>query len=42
MFKLVPERPEFTRYVAHLNERPALKRATAKDAEFQARPEQGG
>ena len=41
MFKLVPERPEFTRYVARLNERPALKRATAKDAELQAQQEQG-
>jgi glutathione S-transferase len=32
MFKLVPERPEFTAYAARLEERPALKRATAKDA----------
>ena len=32
MFKLIPERPEFTAYVARLNERPALKRAQDKDA----------
>lgn len=32
MFKLIPERPEFTAYVARLNERPALKRAQEKDA----------
>lgn len=31
MFKLIPERPEFTAYVARIAERPALKRATAKD-----------
>src|ERR1043165_1874958 len=31
MFKLLPERPEFTAYIARLNERPALKRATEKD-----------
>src|SRR5947207_8030425 len=31
MFKMVPERPEFTGYVARLAERPALKRATEKD-----------
>ena len=35
MFKLVPERPEFTAYVAGLADRPALKRATAKDGELQ-------
>ena len=35
MFKLVPERPEFTAYVAGLADRPALKRATAKDVELQ-------
>jgi glutathione S-transferase len=35
MFKLVPERPEFTAYVARLADRPALRRATAKDAELQ-------
>ena len=31
MFKLIPERPEFTAYVARLAGRPALKQATAKD-----------
>jgi hypothetical protein len=35
MFKLIPERAEFAAYVAQLNERPALKRATEKDAELQ-------
>lgn len=42
MFKLVPERPEFTAYVARLSERPALKRATEKDAKLQAEQERGG
>lgn len=32
MFKLIPERPEFTAYVGRLNERPALKRAQERDA----------
>jgi glutathione S-transferase len=32
MFKLIPERPEFTGYVGRLNERPAAKRAQEKDA----------
>jgi glutathione S-transferase len=36
MFKLIPERPEFTAYLARLNERPALKRAMEKDAKLQA------
>jgi glutathione S-transferase len=36
MFKLIPERDEFTAYVARLNARPALQRATAKDQEFAA------
>jgi glutathione S-transferase len=31
IFKMVPERPAFTAYVARLAERPALKRALAKD-----------
>ena len=35
MFKLIPERPEFTAYVGRLSERPALKRATEKDARLQ-------
>jgi len=39
MFKLIPERPEFKTYVARLNERPALKRATEKDAKLQAEQE---
>lgn len=41
MFKLIPERPEFVRYTTHLAERPALQRATAKDAELQAEQEKG-
>jgi glutathione S-transferase len=40
MFKLIPERPEFVAYVGRLNQRPALKRATAKDAELQKQQEQ--
>jgi glutathione S-transferase len=35
-FKLLPERPEFSAYVARLNERPAYKRAEAKDSELKA------
>lgn len=31
MFKLVPERKEFTDYIARFSERPALKRAMEKD-----------
>ena len=31
MFKLLPERPEFTRYAERLNARPALQRAVASD-----------
>jgi glutathione S-transferase len=31
MFKLIPERPEFSAYVGRLAERPALKRAQDKD-----------
>jgi glutathione S-transferase len=38
-FKLVPERPEFAAYVARLAERPALKRATEKDAQLQREQE---
>lgn len=41
MFKLIPERPEFTAYVGRLSERPALKRATEKDAKLQAEQEKG-
>jgi glutathione S-transferase len=36
MFKGIPQRPEFTAYVARLSERPALQRATAKDQELAA------
>jgi glutathione S-transferase len=36
MFKLLPERPEFTAYVGRLAERPALKRADEKDKELAA------
>jgi len=36
-FGILPERPEFTSYVARLGERPALQRATAKDKEIQDR-----
>ena len=36
MFKLIPERPEFVAYTARLAERPALKRATEKDARVMA------
>ena len=36
MFKLLPERPEFTGYVARLLERPALKRAMAMDEQYAA------
>jgi glutathione S-transferase len=39
MFKLVPERAEFTAYFARLSERPALKRATEKDRQLQAEQE---
>jgi glutathione S-transferase len=37
MFKGLPELPEFATYVKRLTERPAAKRAEAKDAEFQKR-----
>jgi glutathione S-transferase len=40
MFKLIPERPEFNAYVGRLSQRPALKRASEKDARLQK--EQGG
>jgi glutathione S-transferase len=39
MFKLLPERPEFSAYIARLNERPALQRATEKDARLQKEQE---
>jgi glutathione S-transferase len=34
MFKLLPERPEFMRYVGRLQERPALQRAVAADEDL--------
>jgi len=36
MFKILPEREEFTSYAARLSERPALKRALAQDAKLLA------
>jgi glutathione S-transferase len=42
LFKLIPERPEFAAYVGRLNKRPALKRATEKDAKLQAEQEREG
>jgi glutathione S-transferase len=41
MFKLIPDRPEFAAYVKRISERPALKRATEKDARLQAEQEKG-
>ena len=37
LFKGVPERPEFVAYAGRLAERPAAKRATAKDQELAAK-----
>jgi glutathione S-transferase len=42
MFKLLPERPEFAAYVARLEQRPALKRATEKDAKLAKEQEANG
>jgi glutathione S-transferase len=36
MFKLLPERPEFTAYTGRLVARPALQRAEARDKELAA------
>jgi glutathione S-transferase len=36
MFKLLPERPEFTAYIARLQQRPALQRAVALDQDLTA------
>jgi glutathione S-transferase len=36
MFKLLPERPEFTAYVGRLAQRPAQQRADAKDKQYAA------
>ena len=41
MFKLLPGRAEFKPYLATLAERPALRRATEKDAELQKAQEAG-
>ncbi|HEX2112776.1 MAG TPA: glutathione S-transferase family protein [Alphaproteobacteria bacterium] len=35
-FKLIPERPEFVAYTRRLGERPALRRATERDAQLMA------
>jgi len=42
MFKLLPDRAEFKPYMAALAERPALRRASEKDAELQKAQEAGG
>jgi glutathione S-transferase len=39
MFKGIPERPEFVAYAKRIAERPAAKRATAKDEELKAAAE---
>jgi glutathione S-transferase len=36
MFKLLPERPEFTAYIGRLASRPALQRSEAQDKELAA------
>ena len=36
LFGILPKRPEFTAYIARLEARPALQRATARDAELAA------
>ncbi len=36
MFKMIPERPEFTAYAARIAARPAAQRAEAKDQEYAA------
>jgi glutathione S-transferase len=41
MFKLLPDRAEFKPYMATLAERPALRRATEKDADLQKAQEAG-
>jgi glutathione S-transferase len=42
MFNLLPDRSEFKPYLATLAERPALQRATAKDAQLQKQQEAQG
>jgi glutathione S-transferase len=39
LFKMIPERPEFTSYVGRLTARPASKRANEKDAKLKAEQE---
>jgi glutathione S-transferase len=41
LFKLLPERPEFSAYVRRLEARPALERASQKDARLQKEQEGG-
>jgi glutathione S-transferase len=41
MFKLIPERAEYSAYLARINQRPALQRATEKDKQLQAEQEKG-
>jgi glutathione S-transferase len=40
-FRLLPDRPEFSAYIATLGQRPALKRSEAKDAELAKAQEAG-
>jgi glutathione S-transferase len=42
MFGLIPKRPELAAYVARLEKRPALERATARDAKLKAEQESAG
>jgi glutathione S-transferase len=42
MFGLIPRRPELSAYVATLERRPALERATRRDAELKAEQESAG
>jgi glutathione S-transferase len=42
MFGLIPRRPEFAAYVGKLERRPALERATAKDAQLKAEQASAG
>jgi glutathione S-transferase len=41
MFKMIPERAEFTAYAARIAARPAAQRAEAKDAKLKAEQEKG-
>jgi glutathione S-transferase len=42
MFGLIPRRPEFAAYVDNLEKRPALERATARDAQLKAEQASAG